>query len=620
MPGVPYNSSPINGLSRKVKVFALLISSVFLVLTLRLWGLQILQGKRYYTLSQNNRLRLQIAEAPRGLILDRNGEVIVENRPSFDVLAIPEDVKNIEGTSSLLSKILGVPSEEIRSRLQGSQARPYQTVLLRKEIGLEPAITIEERKLDLPGISLQVRPVRSYPSGLMAAQLLGYVREINQAQLQQEEFQDFRPGDNLGQGGIEGKYDPLVRGIDGGDQIEVDARGRVIKVVERIEPMTGYALVLTIDKRLQSMAEEAFAGKKGTVVVMDPNNGEILAMVSRPSYDPSLFASRLTPEEWERVVEDPDHPLQNRSFQAQYPPGSIFKLVTALAALEKGAITPETKFTCNGSFSIGNYEYLCWKPEGHGTLDLYQAIAVSCNVYFYNVALRTGINDMARVARELGFGEETGIQLGSEARGLVPSPKWKLRFRGEPWFPGNTVQAAIGQGLVSVTPLQMINAISAIANGGTIYRPRVLKRVLGDNGEVIEEYGPEIIHRLSLRPENLAILRKAMEMVVNQGTGVRARIPGLEVAGKTATAQIVGKTGRERGPLRPDLRDHAWFVAFAPVNEPKIAVAVIVENGGFGGVVGAPIARALIEAALLPSKGISVAAAPGAKEPVEIGD
>lgn len=613
-----YGHSPTNGLTRRIKLIAFLVLGAFLILILRLWDLQILEGERYYSLSQNNRLRLRVAQGPRGFLLDRNGEVIVENRPSFDVLAIPEDVKDLEGTSSLLSSILGVPEEEVRSKIQG--ARPYQPVLVRKEIDLRLAIIIEERKLDLPGVSLQVRPVRSYPSGQLGAQLLGYVGEISQVQLRREEFQDFRPGETLGQSGVEGKYDAMIRGVDGGDQIEVDARGRGVRLVDRIEPKSGFNLVLTIDRRLQQVVEEAFAGKSGTAIAMNPKNGEILAMVSRPAYDPNLFAARLSPTDWERILEDSGHPLQNRAFQAQYPPGSIFKLVTTIAALEKGAITPDTKFTCNGSFSIGNFEYSCWKPEGHGTSDLYRAIAISCNVYFYNVALRTGITEIARVARELGLGEPSGLDLGDEAKGLIPSPEWKLNFRRERWFPGNTIQAAIGQGFVSVTPLQILKAVAAIANGGTIYRPQILKKVISTEGEVVEEYGPEVIRRIPFQPENLAVLRKGMWMAVNDGgTGGRARIPGLDVAGKTATAQIIRKKDNGR-LLRRDLRDHAWFVAFAPSDDPQLAVVVLVENGGFGGVAAAPVAKAILEAALKPPKGISVAVAPEAKEPVEIGD
>ena len=576
---------------KRIKVAAFLISGGILILLLRLWYLQILEGEHLLMLSINNRLRIRPVEAPRGLILDRNGELMVENRASFDLYATPEDMPDIEEAARRLAKILQVSPEELIQRLSQGQASPPQPVLLRKGIDEGTMIAIEEQKIDLPGVSLRVRPVRAYPTGGAAATLLGYVTEVSHAQLESKEFRDFRPGETMGQAGIERRYDAFIRGIDGGEQVEVDARGKVTRLVQRVEPRSGFNLYLTLDSRLQRVAEESFRGRSGALVAVNPSTGEILAMVSKPSYDPNQFSQRMTPEQWRMLASDPKHPMQNRGLQGQYAPGSIFKLVTALAALEKGVITPDTKFSCNGSFSLGSHLFHDWKKGGHGTLDLRQGIANSCNIYFYNTALKTGIEEIARVARKLGLGGPSGIGLGDEARGIIPSPEARSRGPGG-WYPGNTVMAGIGQGMVTVTPMQVLMMVSAIANGGTLYRPWVVRRVETLDRESIEEYGPEIIRKVNIDPDNLAIVREGMQAVVSEGTGGRARIPGLAVAGKTGTAQVV----RNGGPSRGDHRDHAWFVGFAPADDPQIAVVVLVEHAGFGGAVAAPIAKNVLQA------------------------
>jgi penicillin-binding protein 2 len=564
-----------------------------LVLLLRLWYLQILEGDRYFTLSTNNRLRLRTVEAPRGFILDRHGEILVENRPTFDLYATPEDVTNAGEVGAVLAEILRVPPAEIEARLAEGRARPYQPLLLRKD--LEPAmlVAVEERRLDLPGINLRIRPIRAYPSGGIAANLLGYVSEVNQTQLQREEYRDFRPGEYVGQAGVERRFDAFIRGVDGGEQVEVDARGRSLRLVSRIEPRSGANILLTIDRKLQEAAEAAFAGKKGTVVAMNPTTGEILALVSRPSYDPNLFAQRISGEDWQRIATDAGHPLQNRAFQAQYPPGSIFKLIVAIAGLESGALTPDTKIHCNGAFHLGNVKFDDWKKGGHGTLNLRQAIVNSCNIYFYQAGLKVGIEEIVRMSKAFGLGEPPGLGLGDEVKGHLPNPQ--PRKRGQPgWSAGNTVVSSIGQGLVVTSPMQLLTMVSAIANGGTIYRPYVVRRVASLSGEILEEYEPEAVRQVGVNPETLAFIRQAMLGVVQEGTGVRSKVPGVLIGGKTGTAQVV-KKGEEK--KHADLKDHAWFVSFAPVDNPRIAVVVLVENGGFGGQVAAPIAKAVYEAA-----------------------
>lgn len=414
-------------------------------------------------------------------------------------------------------------------------------------------------------MSLRVRPVRTYPNGGSAAALLGYVTEVSRAQLKSKEFRDFHPGETMGQAGIERRYDAFIRGVDGGEQIEVDALGRVSRQVRQVEPQSGFSLHLTLDNRLQQVAEEALQGRSGALIAVHPSTGEILAMVSQPSYDPNQFSRRMTPEQWRTLIANPHHPMQNRGLQGQYAPGSIFKLVTALAALEKGAITPDTKFSCDGAFNLGSHLFHDWKKGGHGTLNLQQAIANSCNIYFYNTALKAGIGEITRVARELGLGAPSELGLGGEARGVIP-PKTTGPPEASGWYPGNTVMAGIGQGMVTVTPMQAVMMVSAIANGGTLYRPWVVRKVETLDRELIEEYGPAPIRKVNIDPDNLAIVRDGMQAVVSEGTGGRAKIPGLSVAGKTGTAQVVENSGSQRG----DKRDHAWFVAFAPADHPRL--------------------------------------------------
>lgn len=588
------NLTPAQALPLRIRRALLYVGICCLVLLLRLWYLQILEGDHYFALSTSNRLRLRVVEAPRGFILDRHGEAMVENRPTFDLYATPEDIKSPAEVAATLAAVLKVPAADMEARLAEGRSRPHQQLLLRKDLEEPMMVAVEERRLDLPGISLRIRPIRAYPVSGMAANLLGYVSEVNQAQLEREEFQDFRPGESLGQSGVERRFDAFIRGVDGGEQIEVDARGRALRLVSRTDPRSGSNVFLTIDRKIQEAAEAAFAGKKGTVVAMNPTTGEILALVSRPSYDPNLFAQRLSGEEWQRISTDGSHPLQNRAVQAQYPPGSIFKLMVTIAGLESGALTPETKYNSPGYFYLGNQKFDDWKKGGFGWLDLRGAIIHSCNVYFYQAGLRVGIDDIVKTARDFGLGEAPGLGLGDEARGSLPNPQ-KKAGRGQPaWTLGNTVVSSIGQGPVVTSPMQLLVMVSAIANGGTIYRPWVVKKIVSLSGDVLEEYEPEAIRQVHVKPETLAFVRQAMLAVVDEGTGARAKIPGVPIGGKTGTAQVVKKGEEKR---QADLKDHAWFVSFAPVDNPQIAVVVLVENGGFGGLVAAPVAKAVYEAA-----------------------
>jgi len=593
-------------LQRRIGIFRVLTLGTFLLLVLRLWQLQVLEGNRYEDLSKSNHLRLHVEEGCRGLIVDRNGEILAENRPSFDVWVTPGDIQDTR-VVSYLSQLLKIDRTELLRKIEEGQARSYEPILVKRDIDEVSMVAIQERKFELGGATLLVRPVRSYPNGDFATHLLGYVSEINPGQLSREENRDFRRGERLGQGGIEGAYDALLRGVEGGEQVEVDASSHQIRSLGRIEPISGYTLMLTLDSRIQRLAEESLRGQKGAVAVVDPRTGEILALVSKPAYDPNLFSSRLTKEKWTRLMGNPHHPLQNRVLQAAYPPGSIFKLITAIAALNKGVITPETRFLCTGRFSLGSYDYQCWKKEGHGNLNLKQAIAQSCNVYFYNVAMRVGIEEIAKTAKEFGIGETQGLRLCEEARGLVPTPQWKKEVKGEKWYLGNTIQAGIGQGMITATPLQILQMVSVVANGGQLLRPMVVKEIRASGGDVVERYGVEKIREISLRPDVLPAVRKGMWAVVNEnGTGALAKVEGFEVCGKTATAQVVSRPRDGAGPRSKSLMDHAWFVCFAPETEPEVAIVVLVEHGGSGGVAAAQVAKQILEGIFSQRKGTGV--------------
>ncbi len=589
-------------LQRRIGIFQILALGVFLILLLRLWHLQVLEGDRFDGLSRSNRLRLLVEEGCRGLILDRNGEILGMNRPSFDVLLTPGEVQNPQGICRLLSEVLKVNPIQLLRALEEGKARPSEPILVKRDVDEVAMVALQERKYELGGVILQLRPLRSYPRGDFASHLLGYVSEVNPRQLSRQENRDFRHGDRLGQGGIEGAYDALLRGIEGGEQIEVDASGRAKRGLGRIEPKSGFSVVLTIDAQIQRLAEEALQGHNGVVVAMDPRHGEILALVSKPAYDPNLFSSRISPEQWARLTRNPYHPLQNRALQSAYPPGSIFKLITAIAGLRKGVITPETKFLCQGSFSLGAYEYRCWKKEGHGNLSLNQAIAHSCNVFFYNVAMRVGMEELARTAKEFGFGEPLDLNLCSEARGLVPTPEWKKKVKREKWYLGNTIQAGIGQGMIAATPLQILQMTSAIANGGRLFRPMVVKEIVNPDGDWVEKYEAEVIRDIGLPADILSAVRKGMWTAVNEGgTGGLAKVEGLGVCGKTSTAQVVSRSSDRSGRRERSVMDHAWFTCFAPETDPTLAIVVLVEHGGFGGVAAAQVARHILEGVFLSS-------------------
>jgi penicillin-binding protein 2 len=592
-------SSPERYQRRRILAFTCLVVIVFSTLVLRLWYLQIIRGSLYGDLSKNNRIRLVRVKSPRGIIYDRNNIPLVTNRPAFDACLVLEDIQGgLEDILIRLGKLLNLEVGRLKSLINQNR-RPFLPVTLKRDLSFEEVAQLEEHKIELSGMLVQVEPARSYPFGQLAAHLLGYVGEISEQQLGDPRYQKFKLGDFIGQSGIEKVFNSILAGNDGGKQVEVNAQGRELRVLGEQEPEPGLNLVLTIDSRLQLVAEKLLEDKTGALVALDPRNGKVLCLVSRPAFDPNKFAIGISQAEWNKILADLNDPLQNRVIQSQYPPGSVFKIVVATAALEEGVIDEDTTLSCNGVFHLGRWSYDCWKWGGHGQLNLHQALVHSCNVFFYQLGNQLGIENIARWAHIMGLGRATGIALPNEKIGLVPTPQWKLKSIGEKWQPGETITISIGQGYLSVTPIQLANLVSAVANGGILYKPWIVDRILTSSGQAKRIYHPEVLAKLPASASTLQAVRRGLYGVVNeQGTGARAYVAGLDIAGKTGTAQVVrkeavDKTDQQEVPV--ELKDHAWFVAFAPVNDAEIALAILVEHGGQGGSACAPIARELIK-------------------------
>jgi len=572
----------------------------FVIIFARLWYLQILKGDYFKNLSENNRIRIQEIAAPRGLLYDRNGISLVDGYPSFDVSLYRQDVPNLDDLLPLLSRILSTSPAKIRARIEGAKATVprHQPLKLKTDISRAELAAVETRRPDLPGIVVDVVIRRKYPFENLASHLIGYLGEINPRELGREEYAFHKMGSLVGKSGVEKKYELDLMGDSGGRQIEVNALGHKIRLLGQVEPIPGNNLVLTLDLELQKAAEKAMAGKQGALVAMNPQNGDILALVSKPDFDPNLFARGLSVESWRKIIENPAHPLQNRAVQGQYPPGSVFKIIVAIAALEEQVITPETAFYCTGIFSFGDRDYRCWKEKGHGRVAFRKAMVESCDIYFYQLGLRLGVDRIAQYAFRLGLGSPTGYPLGLEKPGLIPTSSWKWRRMGVSWHPGETISTAIGQGFNLVTPLQIACTLSAIANGGKIYRPRIVESIRSPDGESLREVPPSISRSFQISPSTLKLIHESLWGAVNspEGTGAQALVPGLDVAGKTGTAQVIQRREDQSEPISPEHQDHAWFAAFAPVHQPQITVVVLVEHGGSGGATAAPIARKLLEA------------------------
>jgi len=587
---------------KRLDVLVWLVMFAFALLVLRLWYLQVISGETLRQRSENNRIRVQEIKPLRGLILDAKGRILVDNQPSFDVSIVPEATKDIR---KVLRKLVELSVHSDTDNYQKAAFlktdRPFVPVTLERNIGRDKLAIVETNSLNLPGVIIDIVPVRKYIYGPVMAHILGYVGEVSNSELEKESYSQYKSGDIVGKYGIERYLDEYLRGKSGGEQVEVNVDGRKLKILGKVDPVPGYNIVLTIDADLQKISRDAFTGKEGVVAVMNPQDGSILAMVSKPSFDPNLFNRGISEDNWTKLSSDPLSPMQNRAISGQYPPGSTYKLIVAAAALEEGLITKDKTFSCDGTFKMGNRTFRCWKKRGHGVVDLHRAIVESCDVYFYNLGDLLGVDKLAEYSRKFGLGSKTGVILPSERGGLVPTKEWKVRRLKEPWQKGETTSVSIGQGFLLVTPLQLLNAYSTIANGGSLYKPRIVKEIKTATGQMIKEFLPEKKAVLPLSGDNIDILRKALWGVVNEdhGTGRALRRAERDVSGKTGTAQVIRMPDDDEDVSKEKVaykfKDHALFVCFAPYDSPEIAVVVIVEHGGHGGSVAAPVARKIVD-------------------------
>jgi penicillin-binding protein 2 len=582
-------------------VTVFLLVAAFGILLFKLAYIQIWKGEDFRILSETNRIRLVEIVPPRGKILDTRRRTLADTRPSFDVTVIPEEIPDSTLLVEQLEGLSPLPVDLLRDRIQSMKsATPYRSFTLWKDATWETIAYLEANRLRIPGVLLQVNQIRDYLCGDLLAHLIGYVSEINQQELSSDRNQGYRMGDRIGKVGIEASWEQELRGVKGGRQIEVDARGRQIRILDRQDPVSGKTLVLCLDQKIQEAARAAFGEQQGVAVAADPRTGSMLCYVTIPTYDPNHFVGGILASEWKALSTDPGHPLNNRGVQGLYPPGSVFKIVMSVAGFEEGLINPSQRVFCTGSYQLGSHTFHCWRKHGHGSVDFHRALVESCDVYFYQLGQRLGIQRIHDYATRLGLGRKTGIQIGGEMEGLIPSPAWKKKRFKAPWFEGETLSVSIGQGAIQVTPVQLLTMVCAVANGGKVWKPRLVQDVEYPDGRPYQQYPPQLLEETRIDPKALAEIHAALRDVVEapNGTGKRARLPNVEVAGKTGTAQVVGLDvpSSGGGHKSKERKDHAWFVCYAPAGEPEIAVVVLVEHGGHGGEVAAPIARQILEA------------------------
>ena len=595
-----YGTETNDAIKKKIRVFAILVIFVFICLSMRIWYLQILKWQYLTGLSENNRVRMVSLPAYRGTIKDRNGETLVSIRPSFNLYITPEDAGDSVSSLDLLAEKIKFKRGKLKKSI--GREKSFKDILIKADISREEVAFIEENNMRLPGIKIKAEPLRNYVYKDLMSHTLGYLGEISKSKLKNTNNLFYSQGDFVGKNGLENIFESTLRGKKGHKEVEVDVSGRELKTIRRLPSESGNNLILTLDVKVQAELEKAMTSTpekivNGSAVVIKVQTGEILAIASKPTFDPNEFAEGITSGSWRKLINDEMHPLQNRSIHSQYPPGSTYKIAVAYAALEEGVIDPETTIYCPGHFKLGRGRYRCWKKSGHGAVNLHDALVQSCDVYFYTLGHRMGIDTLARYAKKFGFGTPAGIGLSREKSGLVPSTQWKLKNRKKAWLLGETISASIGQGYNLVTPLQQANMMAAVANGGMLLKPYIVKRIEEPGGTTIKEFFPEIRGQIAGSSENLEVIRKALRDVVNgvRGTGKRSRLKNIIVSGKTGTVQVVRMKSNEELEKEDEVpykyRDHAWFVAFAPYEKPEIAVAVLVEHGGHGGTTAAPIAK-----------------------------
>lgn len=564
------------------RVLNLIIYASIALIAMAFFYTQVIRYGYYSRLSQNNSIRIIPIEGPRGDIRDRNGIVLVTNTLCFDVIAIHNEIRDIKKVTDMLCEILGMTYEKALDAVRKAAKRPFSPVVIAEDIGKEKAILVEEASTDIDGLSVETRSRRHYVNGDSGCHVFGYLTEISENELEELAGYGYRMGDPMGRAGIEKQYNVYLKGVDGGTQVQVDNRGRQVCVLGMKEPSCGRDLDLTIDVNLQLACDRMLGGRRGAVVVMDPNTGEVLALSSHPTFDPNIFVEAGTSRERMKLIRDRrGRPLSDRAISGLYPPGSVFKIVTASAAIERGKVNDLTTFVCGGSYALGRARFDCWKEGGHGPQTITDALMNSCNVFFYNAGRKAGVDAIEHYAKAYGFGNLTGIDLPDEVKGLVPGRVWKRQKKKDAWYEGETINYAIGQGYLTVTPIQVVCMMSAVANGGRVMRPFLVRKIDGMPASSTKG------RRAGVSEAALKKIRDGLFKVMNgeSGTGKRAKIEGVEMAGKTGTAQ------NSQGAT------HAWFSGYAPFDNPRICLVVFVENGGKGGLEASDVARGIFQEA-----------------------
>jgi penicillin-binding protein 2 len=598
-----YDEGELDFFRRRAMLSSIVLIVFFAILITRLWYLQIQHGQDYKTLAENNRVRHLEVIAPRGNILDRKGREIVTNRPSFNVVWVREDNRVDDELIKKIAAILNVDISDLLVKVRKmARTAGHIPIRLAEDLDWDQVAYIENNRMELPGIKIEVVPLRVYHYGNMASHVIGYLGQINRKELKKAEPDIYRGGDMIGKMGLEKLREKDLRGEKGRHYMEVNALGFEQRNLKGFDPLPGNDLQLTLDADLQLAAEEIMTreDKSGAVVAIEVNSGRLLMLASSPVLELDKFIGGISYKNWDEMLNNPHHPLINKMVQGQYPPASTYKIVTAIAGLAEGVISPDTSIYCPGFYRFGNRVYRCWKHSGHGAVDLKRALSESCDVYFYQVGQRLGVDRLASYARRLGLGSKTGVEMEHEKSGLIPTAAWKKKRYGKKWQEGETLSVAIGQGFDLVTPVQLALMTATVANGGTLYKPSLIETVRDPEGKIIEQFKPTVLSQFKGQEHNLQLVRDALVEAVNgrHGTGRRARLKNITVAGKTGTAQVV-RLKQYKHLKEEDIpykyRDHAWFTCFAPAEKPEIAVTVLVEHGVHGGSSAAPIAKAVLE-------------------------
>jgi len=585
-------------LLRRIEISRMGVGTALSLLAIAYWFVQIVRGEYYFSLSENNRIRAVKITAPRGYVLDRNGAPLVENEPAYTLHLYRREARDLEGSIGFIVELLKLDPEQVRSRVERGRRDPeFVPISIAENLGIDEVAAVQARAIEHPEFAITVSQRRLYKHGGAAAHALGYLSEATPDQIKNAGSL-YAVGDWIGQKGIEGAYQQLLAGANGERRVIVDSHGREVSEANRMEATPGQNLFLTLDVRLQDVAEEYFRDKVGSAVAMDPATGEILALVSSPSYNPNWFMRRVTSAEWTSMLENPDRPLQNRAIQNMYSPGSVIKPFIAYGALAHDLVDPNMRVFCPGYATFYGRQFHCHKKGGHGWVNLRDAIKMSCDVYFYTLGQRLGIDRISEIATSFGFGAPTGIDLGSEKAGLVPSEEWARVKRGARWYPSETISVAIGQGPLLVTSMQVARALSGLLEGGRLPTPHLFYSSQDPRTKARLSYKAEFHQAVPLSPEKLAIVKDGMWAVVNEagGTAYGSRVSNFEMGGKTGTAQVVGREANTKGAADPGkYHDHAWFAGFGPVEKPAMVVVVFVENGGHGNLAAAPLAKTLFE-------------------------